>query len=441
MTVVAANVQHVPQNERVIRQCRWCQMVLKALRPVTASFLEVLQGSTGSMWTRALRRARPNEELLEVIEDSTAATQVVHSWVNAGARAAPASQAPSMSRALSRMNKAELQQEVQRQGFDPSDPALSTSVQLYAFLKLLEQKPGAQGDRNQIKGLGTMSKAKLRELCTERGILWEGLTCDQMRLSLKGWIPPTIPMTLGSKSMTGASSSSSATTAPKAKAPAMRPSVTGNSQGLPRPAMPIYSEMSTPPARRGTENLPPVSPGSVMSTDSTTRPPALLCPIHQQNMILKKNRHDASLFWGCPQYPACKITTPLEAMAVQQDMNNQASVGSAQLEEERQRLVTAEAELERQRTEVQQMALNAQNAYNQAYAEIQAQQNATAQANAAVQMQAQQQHQFQQQLEAQHVIMQQQQQQQQQQQHQLMGGAAMPAAQMPMQTPAPLLPD
>ncbi len=293
----------------------------------------------------------------------------------------------------------------------------------------LEQKPGAQGDRNQIKGLGTMSKAKLRELCTERGILWEGLTCDQMRLSLKGWIPPTIPMTLGSKSMTGASSSSSATTAPKAKAPAMRPSVTGNSQGLPRPAMPIYSEMSTPPARRGTENLPPVSPGSVMSTDSTTRPPALLCPIHQQNMILKKNRHDASLFWGCPQYPACKITTPLEAMAVQQDVNNQASVGSAQLEEERQRLVTAEAELERQRTEVQQMALNAQNAYNQAYAEIQAQQNATAQANAAVQMQAQQQHQFQQQLEAQRVIM-------QQQQHQLMGGAAMPAAQMPMQAPA-----
>ena len=182
MTVVAANVQHVPQNERVIRQCRWCQMVLKALRPVTASFLEVLQGSTGSMWTRALRRARPNEELLDVIEDNTAAMQVVHSWVNAGARAAPASQAPSMSRALSRMNKAELQQEVQRQGFDPSDPALSTNVQLYAFLKLLEQKPGAQ---NQIKGLGTKNMAQLRELCTERGILWEGLTCDQMRLSLR----------------------------------------------------------------------------------------------------------------------------------------------------------------------------------------------------------------------------------------------------------------
>ena len=160
MKVVAADTQYGPQNECLVRRHRWCHMVLKALRPVTASLLEVLQGSTGGVWTRALRRIRPNEELLEVIEDGTAATQVVRSWANAGAQVTPTLLAPSMPqtgvpRALGHMNKAELQQEV-----------LISRVLLQQLQEGIRLHIAA---RNRIAGVETLTQ--LRELCTERGII------------------------------------------------------------------------------------------------------------------------------------------------------------------------------------------------------------------------------------------------------------------------------
>ena len=51
-----------------------------------------------------------------------------------------------------------------------------------------------------------------------------------------------------------------------------------------------------------------------------------MCPIHQCQLIMKQNRADRSLFWACAMYPGCKVTMPLEAFTVMDELmaNGQA---------------------------------------------------------------------------------------------------------------------
>ena len=75
-------------------------------------------------------------------------------------------------------------------------------------------------------------------------------------------------------------------------------------------------------------------------------------------MIIKKNRAEGSLFWGCPMYPACKVTMPLEARAhvanVEAPENVSMTPGSYLPSDDQQRLRAYETALQRQQEEMDQ---------------------------------------------------------------------------------------
>ena len=66
-------------------------------------------------------------------------------------------------------------------------------------------------------------------------------------------------------------------------------------------------------------------------------------------MVIKKNRAAGNLFYGCPMWPDCKVTMPLEAQAF---VEQQTATATADTAATQQRLQEMEAHLLRQQAEM-----------------------------------------------------------------------------------------
>ncbi len=353
-------------------EVRWWCLVTKAMRPVTNTLLGATRTVHSGNWMRTLRRLLPEEEEpMDVIQEEPGTTAMLSPWLP--------NTAPTSLRALSHMNKRELQQELQRNGLDTSDPSLSTVAQMTKVLKLIRPDK----ETSDTKGLSRMKVTELRRLCAQAGFDSTGMTADRRRLHLRGWQPSTLP----------ASSQAAAMPETKAKATMGSSSTTAKSKTMifngrvtVQTPSPVKSVCQNVPMTPGRSSMPS-SIGQSGTPDRTipagTPGVVLQCPLHTVNMILKRNSLDGSLFWGCPHYPNCRVTQALEATEftpAPATVNPGLTQASAEVETMRienehmaEMLRTQQAELERQRSEMQVMADNAQQQCASAFAEIQEQ--------------------------------------------------------------------
>ena len=89
--------------------------------------------------------------------------------------------------ALSSMNKADMQRELTRAGFNFEDPALRTNIMMAEAIRGLRPSASTPDD---LKGLGKKHVVELRDICRRYQLDPTGKTGAQMRLALQGWGAP-----------------------------------------------------------------------------------------------------------------------------------------------------------------------------------------------------------------------------------------------------------
>ena len=74
------------------------------------------------------------------------------------------------------------------------------------------------------------------------------------------------------------------------------------SRPRPEPVLPAPSAPSAPPIW-----------SEYASRPAWDMPAQQLCPVHSRPLVLRVNRYDQSTFFGCPEFPRCRITFPHDA--------------------------------------------------------------------------------------------------------------------------------
>ena len=300
----------------------WSQLVAAAVRPVTMTMLEALEAPTLRRWRGAIHKTRPDaSDVIRLAEDGEMMTAVLKAHRRPVGAAHEVVVDAAHPRPLSQMNLAELRFEASAIGYDVTAANLRTRTQLQETLRL--NRPEKR--QAEIPGLSKMLKPELITHCRTRGIETQGMTCDRMRLALQNWTPPTLaggPTTAaGRMSSMAASSMTVPQTGGLEGAVPLQPMPKAKS----RAPMPAPTPMTPMGATRSTSATP--SPNARMAQPpSTPGGTQLMCPIHQCQLIMKQNRADRSLFWACAMYPGCKVTMPLEAFTVMDELmaNGQA---------------------------------------------------------------------------------------------------------------------
>ncbi len=115
----------------------------------------------------AQRSLRPDDELLDVIEDFQGARAVLNSW-QTPTTSHDQSATSRVRKPVSHTCKDEPQEELRTYGVGTSDPALRLKPQLAEMVKLV--RPPRDEAPDHLKNLAKKSVVELRRLCTEQSV-------------------------------------------------------------------------------------------------------------------------------------------------------------------------------------------------------------------------------------------------------------------------------